>query len=177
MKKIFISFSIIILTACSSMYYDEYYKLDANYLKQRQVSTRYFETNNEKELRIASVQLLQDLGYIISESNTQLGYVTAHKEREALNDAQKAALVTTNVLLALFGGTPNNNYPVAKQFIVTLVTSKSNTRQGYNVRVEFASVTFYSQGNSVVQRNTDEKTYQEFFEKLGQSVFLTPNDI
>ena len=177
MKKCsFLIFLIIFISGCS-ISYNEFYKLNSDYLKQRQISTRYFETNNEKELIIASAQLLQDLGYIIEESNIKLGLITASKNREILSDAKTGALTAFAVIDALFGANVNTNFPKMKELKATLISTKSNTKKGYLIIVEFSSAVYYTHGNVVLQRDTNTEIYKEFFDKLGQSVFITPNDI
>ena len=59
-----------LLSACTS--YKNLYIPDANYLARRNVETRVFDTTNTTDLLIASAQLLQDMGYTITESDMDI---------------------------------------------------------------------------------------------------------
>jgi hypothetical protein len=170
MKKILILISAFALSSCVS--YDNYYKLDAEYLTRRQLETRRFETKDEDAMLIASAQVLQDLGFTISESETKLGLITASKSREMGSTAGKIALVT----LAAFGG-GRAVYDTEQKIYVTLVSSKSRGAKGFNVRVEFARMIWNNQGETRIERIRDRNIYSDFFDRLGQSLFLTANDI
>lgn len=173
MKKYsFLIFLIYIFIVGCSISYESFYKLDNKYLERRQLETRFFETNDEDKMLVASVQVLQDLGYIISESNISLGIITGTKNRDAGSIGEKVGAI---FVAALFGGTPV--YDVSQQIYVTLVSTKSKIKKGYNIRVEFATIIYNNQGNFRVERRLEPEIYKEFFDKLSQSVFLTANDL
>lgn len=167
---IFIIVSACILMTGCSVSYDSYYKLDENYLQRRQMETRYFETGDEENMLIASAQVLQDLGYIISETDMKLGVITGTKNREAGSAAQTAGAIIAG---ALFGFKPI--YDVSQKIYVTLVSTKSSINNGYNIRVEFSTIIYNNQGGFRVERRLESEIYKDFFEKLSQSVFLTAN--
>lgn len=173
MKKYsFLIFLLYIFVSGCSISYNSFYKLDDKYLERRQLETKFFETNDEDKILSSSVQVLQDLGYIISETNMYLGIITGTKNRDAGSTGQKiGALITA----ALFGATPV--YDVSQQIYVTLVSSKSKGNKGYNIRVEFATIIYNNIGTYRVERRLEPNIYKEFFEKLSQSVFLTANDL
>lgn len=171
MNKFILVCVCALIGGCAS--YADYYKLDADYLQRRQLETRYFETSDEKAIVVASAQLLQDLGFTLEESETSLGLLTASKDREAAPVAQKVGII---VLSALAGTQPI--YDVKQRIYVTLVSSKNGKKNGYNVRVEFARVIVDNQGTSRAERLiADKKIYDDFFDKLSQSVFLTANSL
>ena len=170
MKKI-LSLPLIplfLLTGCAS--YKDYYKLDNQYLARRQLETRYFETNDEKSILTASAQVLQDLGFSIEESETKLGLITGSKEREPYSTCGKVL-----VALAILGG--SKVYDTKQKIYVTLVSTKNATKRGYNIRVEFARVIWDNTNRSRIEKIQDHETYQTFFDKLSQSVFLTANNL
>lgn len=173
MKKIFTYFLLsffIILSGCKS--YDNYYKLDEHYLARRQLETKRYETTDEESLLIASAQVLQDLGFTIDESETKLGLITANKDREAGSTSLKVSLV---VLSALAG--TQAVYDVNQKIYVTVVSTKSHSNKGYNVRIEFARVIWNNYNEARIEKIQDEEIYKDFFDKLSQSVFLTANNI
>lgn len=178
MKKTLFLFLFLLLlfslcvSGCAIVDYTTFYKLDDQYLERRQLETKFFETDNEEQMLISSVQVLQDLGYIISESNMSLGIVTGSKQREAGSDGQKAAAILALVFLGV-----DTIYDVSQDIYVTLVSTQSKTRKGYNIRVEFASIIYNNKGGYRVVRYLEPEIYKEFFDKLSQSVFLTANDL
>ena len=171
MKKIIsIILPLFLLFGCAS--YDDYYKLDEQYLARRQLETRNFETKDEELLLSSSAQVLQDLGFTLDETETKLGLITANKDREAGSTGQKVGII---FLAALAGTQPI--YDVQQKIYVTLVSTKSKTNQGYNIRVEFARIIWDNMKNARVEKISDEEIYQDFFSKLSQSVFLTAHNI
>ena len=171
MKKFIAIFSsAFLLFSCAS--YQNYYKLDEEYLARRQLETARFETNDEAAILSASAQVLQDLGFTIDESETKLGLITASKNREAGSTGGKVALA----ILAGFAGT-TPVYDTEQKIYTTLVTNKSREAKGYNVRIEFARVIWNNMNQSRIQKIQDPEIYQDFFDKLSQSLFLNANSI
>ena len=158
------------LFSCAS--YENYYKLDENYLYRRQLETARFETDDESTILSASANVLQDLGFTLDETETKLGLITAYKNREATSKGAQTALV---ILAALGGTTPV--YDTEQKIYTTLVSTKSKESKGYNVRVEFARVIWNNFNESRIEKIEDPEIYQDFFDKLSQSLFLTAHSI
>jgi len=159
-----------VLSACTS--YKNLYIPDADYLSRRNIETRVFNTTNTKELLVASAQLLQDMGYTITESDMEIGVITASKLREKGTVAGKTVLT---VLAALNG--QKAVYEDKQKFFVSIVNTKTNDKQ-IKTRVTFARIVYDNLGNVVqIEKLDDTKLYTEFFDKLSQSVFLTANNI
>lgn len=169
MKKLLVClFFLLNLYGCAS--YQNYYKLDEDYLKRRQMETRFFEVKDEEKMLISASQVLQDMEFIIDESETKLGLITASKNKEVGNSAGKVAVI---FLAALGGSQPI--YDVEQKIYVTIVSTKHSN--GYNLRADFSRIIWNNMGEARVEKINDEETYQGFFEKLNQSVFLTENDL
>lgn len=159
-----------LVSACAS--YKDLYIPDAKYLERRNVETRVFDTANTKELLIASAQLLQDMDYTITESDTDIGVITATKNRQAGTTAGKVAI---SVLAALNG--KKAVYDDKQKFYVSIVNTKANKNQT-KTRVTFARIVYDNLGNvSRIEKLDNPTLYTEFFDKLAQSVFLTANNI
>ena len=171
MKKIIgIIFISIFLSACAS--YKNLYQPDENYLARRSIETRVFDTANTRELLISSAQLLQDMGYTITESDMEIGLITASKTREEGSAAGKVVLT----FLAALNGQPAV-YEDSQKIYVSIVTTKLNDTQ-VKTRATFARIVYDNYGNIVkIEKLEDNDLYVEFFDKLGQSVFLTANNI
>ena len=171
MKKFFVvCLCVIGLAGCVS--YGDYYKLDENYLARRQMETMRFETNDETTILSASAGVLQDLGFTLDETETKLGLITAYKNREASTTGAKAAIIMLSAM--------NKTQPVydtEQKIFVTLVSTKSRESAGYNVRISFARTIWNNMHESRTQKIDDPKIYQEFFDKLSQSLFLTAHEL
>ena len=171
MKQIVtIILAALLFAACAS--YNNLYVPDPNYLERRNIETRIFDTTNTKDLLIASAQLLQDMGYTITESDMEIGVITANKTREKGSTAGKAVLT----FLAALNGQPAI-YEDTQKFYVSIVNTKVNDNQ-IKTRVTFARIIYNNLGTVMkIEKLNDNKLYVEFFDKLSQSVFLTANNI
>jgi len=169
MKK-YLLLLFLLLSACSRNY-DNLYLMPENYLAVRQIETRKYTTQNEKEVLVAVAQVLQDLGYTIVESETKLGILTADANRLPDN---MGGQITLAVLFALSGQQPMVD---TEQLIsATVVTNKDNN--GVSVRVSFARIIYNTNPSQTrLQKITDKEIYKTFFKKLDQSIFLTGHTI
>ena len=160
----------MLLSGCVT--YENYYRLNDNYMQQREKQTRKVDVEDEKVILTAASQIFQDLGYLIDESEKHLGLISASKDREA-----GAGLIGTvgAVMTALLIGV----YPAqdVRQKIFATLTLAKDKISGYNVRVSFNRIVWNDRGGSRLETIEDTKTYTDFFEKLDKSVFLTNNDL
>jgi len=147
-------------------------------LKDRQLQTRSFDTD-EKTLLSASAAVLQDFGFNINESETDLGLIACSKQREAVSQSQIAGAI----LLALFTGVvaPVDDEQLIRASLVTRPiqidkTDKSKCQTA--VRVTFQRIVSNTQGRITRREGINEpKIYQEFFDKLSQSLFLEAHQL
>ena len=143
-------------------------------LHNRQMQTRRFGTKDEHKLESASAQVLQDLGFQIDESQTTLGLIVASKSRDATETRQVVAAVAL-ALLARGATMPIDKLQrIRASLIVKQVDNGSDTI----VRVTLQRTVWDNHNN--ISKNepiNDPKIYQEFFDKLGQSAFLTAQEI
>lgn len=176
MKKLLFFLTVVVLFSGCANTQQNLYTLDKDYLERRNIETRVFDTKNEKELLTASAQVLQDLGYSIKESNVNLGLITAEKNSDVTTKAGKVALTTLSILSIAAGGS-ETTYEDVQKFYVNIVTTPTKEKTT-KVRVLFTRKSWDNKGNLFkVEKITDTKTYQQFFDKLSQSVFLTANGI
>jgi hypothetical protein len=169
---------IFFISGCVSTIPKEALQLSPESLKLRQLQTKRFDTD-EKTLLSASAALLQDLGFNIDETTTEVGVVTCSK----LRDATSAGQIIGAVVLALLTGavTPVDKEQLIRASIVTRPirineTDKADCQTA--VRVTFQRIVTNTQ-NQVTRREciTEEKIYQEFFDKLSKSLFLEANNL
>jgi len=86
-------------------------------LKDREAQTRYFDTGGEQMLLSAGAQVLQDLGFNLDESETDLGVIVGSKHRDATDGGQIAAAFTMALLFGVH--MPTDSDQVIRVSLVT----------------------------------------------------------
>jgi len=143
-------------------------------LAQRQMQTRKYETKDEAKILSACAGLLQDMGFNIDESETELGVITSSKTRSAVSAGQQV----TAVLVAAFLGVymPTDKEQKMRASVITRPTGEE--REYIAVRVTFQRIVWSSQGQvSISESLTDPEIYREFFDKLSKAIFLEAQEI
>jgi hypothetical protein len=141
-------------------------------LAQRQLQTRHFDTGDEILLLQSSAAVLQDLGFNVDESETGLGVVVGSKDRDATEAGQVAAAVAVGILLGAHMPVDRN-----QRIRASLVTRPAGNERT-TVRVTFQRQVWNTDGQlSKAELIDDAQIYQEFFDRLSQSVFLTANEV
>jgi hypothetical protein len=176
MKKMYslILLSVFILAGCQTKIPKEALELSPQSLEMRQLQTRYFDTTDEQTLLVSSAGLLQDLGFNIDESETELGFILGSKDRDAKNAGQIAGAI---LLAALTGAyMPTDDHQKMRACVLTHPAGENNQRIA--ARVTFQRIVWNTQGQiSTRECITDPEVYQEFFSKLSKAVFLEANEI
>ena len=152
-------------------------------VQQRQIETRRYDGISETDLLTASTNVLQDLGFIIENSETELGVITASKKRDITDTGEIAlsAFMTAWLLLMWFPMI----FPVKKDqtFRASLVVRPvfdSNDKtidDSHLVRITFQSIVRDTFDKTILVKPVDFGTYQGFFEKLSKSIFLEAQEI
>jgi hypothetical protein len=159
---------LLCLAACAQGVPKDALQLSPDSLQRRQLQTRVFETEDEMQLLSASAALLQDLGFNLDESETELGIIVASKERDATEAGQVAGAV---LLAVLIGYIPDIDDE--QRIRASLVTRRLEDRNGYAVRLTMQRIVWTDSGLVSKTEPLDEpEIYQEFFAKLSKSVFL-----
>jgi len=141
-------------------------------LAERQLQTRRYETNDEAKILSACIAHLQDLGFNLDESETELGVIVTSKERSAVEAWQ----VIGSVLAAALTG---SSVPIEKkQKIRACVVTRPVGKNSIIVRVTFQRIVWDTYDH-ITRRECigDPKQYQEFFEKLSKSIFLEAQEL
>ena len=174
----FLSLTIAIV-GCASIPKD-FLKLSPNSLEKRQLQTRQYDTIDEELIISSCAGVLQDLGFMLEESETKLGLIVASKDRDATNAGQ-VALATLSVILSALGGSSSNAYETiddVQKIRASVVTKPSLDGSKMVVRVTFQRIVWNKRGDiSRMETIDDSKLYQGFFERLSKSIFLEAQKI
>jgi len=167
------SLSLLLISGCGSIPKDALL-LTHESLQQRQLQTKRFDTADEEMILSASAALLQDLGFTIQESETELGVLLGTKNRSATDAGQITAAVTMAVLFGVNMATDKEQ--LMRASVVTHPIGNPVT--SIAVRVTFQRIVWNTRNEITKQELlTDESIYVEFFQKLSKSVFLEANEL
>jgi hypothetical protein len=166
-------FTAALLCGCATGVPDDALRLSPETLEQRQLQTRRFDGIAESDILAASAGGLQDLGFNLDESETELGVLVASKKRSARDARQVAAAL----LLEILGWDMETD---EKQKIrASLVTrpapaaGAAGVGASHFVRITFQRVVWDTANDvSRIERLDEPALYQGFFERLSKSVFL-----
>lgn len=138
----------------------------------REIQQRSFDTLESKRIVAASAATLQDLGFTVTASSGDFGVLAASKERDAVETAEVAGQVFLAILAGLAGSYHQIVYDESQKINVSLLVSETPGGSS-NVRVIFDRHITNNQGllwrAEVIK---DEEIYQEFFDRLSESLFL-----
>lgn len=170
--SIIMVFLTVSLIACQQKIPKDALALSPESLKDRQLQTRIFETDDEKTLLTASAAVLQDLGYTIEESEVSCGVIVCARDRDVTETGEVAGSIVVGVCLGVY--VPWD----VKQHVEASLVTKPIDDTRISVRITFQHVIWNNQ-NQVSKREqiNDSEIYQEFFAKLSKSVFLTAHEI
>ncbi len=171
----------VALAACQAKTLEER-QADALALKpqslgDRQMQSRRFETKDETMILSASAGVLQDLGFTIDESSVETGLVVASKKRDAVESGQVAGAFMVALLAAAAGQQADPTFDTVQRIRVSLV-SRPVPGGAVVVRVTFQRILWDNRGRvSGAETINQADIYQQFFDKLAQSVFLEAHQI
>lgn len=172
---------LLFLGACSP-FSPEHLRLTPQSLEKRQLQTRIFDTPDESRVIAASAAVLQDLGFLIDESEKPLGLIVGSKERSAIQPLEVAGKVILAILAAAATGSDSSallSWDERQIMRICLITTPAmEGKGGISVRVTFQRIVFTNDG--LVSRSEPLGTpeiYQEFFAKLSKSLFLEAHEL
>jgi len=168
MKKIIAACVAFSLTGCVSMP-ENLLATSPKSLERRQIEARKFTGIQEPNLVSAVGSVIQDLGFTLEGSETKLGLIVAHKDR----DATQAGEVVAAVLIALLGGgqTAISRDQKVRVSVVILPTT-DKVKESWQVRATFQRIVTRTDNTQFAETLVDPKLHTEFFEKLSKAVFL-----
>lgn len=152
--------------------------LKAESLAQRQLEMRRFDTHDERMILAACSGVLQDLGFTLDESSVATGLLVASKNREAIEAGQVAGQLFMAALITAMGGYADPVWDRDQKIRISIVTKPALDRNGIVVRATFQRVVWNTKNQvSKVETISDPVIYQQFFDRLSQSVFLEAHQI
>lgn len=157
-------------------------------LQNRSLQTRKYEGISEADLLSASTGVIQDLGFIIDESETNLGLLVGSKERDANPDAKQVfSQIAGAVLTAIFtfglageAAVDAMRFDDYQKFWVTIVIRQPSHDDAmtHYVRVTFQRIVWNDHAEVARLESLDEpEMYQRFFDLLSKSVVLEGQEI
>ena len=168
----FVLFAAAVLCGCASGVPDDALRLSPESLEQRRLQTRRFDGIAEGDILAASAGVLQDLGFNLDESETELGVLVASKKRSA-RDARQIA---TALLLEILGWDMEvDEKQKIRASLVTRPATEDDANDGdsHYVRITFQRQVWDSANEvSRIERLDEPELYQGFFDRLSKSVFL-----
>ena len=164
---------LLILTGCASIPKDAF-QLSTTSLEDRQMQSRKFSTLDDKLLLSAGASVLQDLGYVIDESNVDLGVLTASKKADAKDTGQ----IIGAVMIALLTGSMTPTDDEQKIRICLILQESLDDPSSSVARITIQRIIWNTQGKiSRVESINAPELYQAFFDKLSKATFLEANQI
>jgi len=166
--------AVFFAAGCQTQVPKDALRLSPETLEQRRMQTRRFDGVSETDILSASAGVLQDLGFNLDESETELGVLVSSKRRSARIPAQ----VATAILLDIIGFEMEiDEKQKIRASLVTRPVDETSSDNFY-VRITFQRVVWDS-GNEIsrIERIESPELYQGFFDKLSKSVFLEAHKI
>ena len=149
-------------------------KLEAESMAQRQLQTRKYNTTAEDKIITTCVNVLQDTGFAIENTDAKLGTILASKQREAVESGQVAGAI---IIAVIFGVA----IPIDKNqtmYASIVVSPAASEKKASLVRITFSRLVWNDRGVvSKAERLEEPEVYQTFFTKLSKGLFLEEQNI
>ena len=149
-------------------------KLEPESMAQRQLQTRKYNTTAEDKIITTCVNVLQDTGFAIENTDAKLGTILASKQREAVESGQVAGAI---IIAVIFGVA----IPIDKNqtmYASIVVSPAASEKKASLVRITFSRLVWTDRGVvSKAERLEEPEVYQTFFTKLSKGLFLEAQNI
>ena len=144
----------------------------------RALQSRRFDTRDESIILQAVAGVFQDLGFQIDESRPQVGLIAGSKDRSAVEAAQ----VAVQVLLVFLAAASRSQHRVVmdrdQRIRIAVVVRPVPNQPSLVARATMQRVVLNTDNQMTrIETMDDPQLYQEFFNMLAQSVFLTAHEI
>ncbi len=149
-------------------------KAEPDSMAQRQLPTRKYNTTAEDKIITTCVNVLQDTGFAIENTDAKLGTILASKQREAVESGQVAGAIIIAVIFGVAVPIDKNQTMYAS----IVVSPAASEKKASLVRITFSRLVWNDRGVvSKAERLEDPEVYQTFFTKLSKGLFLEAQNI
>lgn len=139
----------------------------------RSIQIRRFDTLNKEKMISAATQVMQDLGFTVTEANSEIGVISGFKNRDAEEVGQVAFEVVITILAAIGGSSHNPTWDKDQVIRTSIMVIPIENSKQIDVRVSFAREITNNHGQLWrTEVILEPELYQEFFRKFSQSTFL-----
>jgi len=149
-------------------------KLEPESMAQRQLQTRKYNTTAEDKIITTCMNVLQDTGFTVENTDAKLGTILASKQREAVESGQVAGAIIVAVIFGVAIPIDKNQTMYAS----IVVSPAASEKKASLVRITFSRLVWNDRGVvSKAERLEDPEVYQTFFTKLSKGLFLEAQNI
>jgi hypothetical protein len=183
-KVFFVVFLCVGMVGCATIP-KGFLRASEQSLKDRQLQMRQYETKDQEKIVSSVAGVLQDLGFILDNSETELGFVAASKRADATSGGQMAAAVMADTLgiAAALIGAPCYTNAVSRcdkeQMVkASVIVQPSLDGKKTVVRVTFQRIVWnMSNLISRIETVNEPTIYQKFYDSLSKAIFLEAEQI
>ena len=150
-------------------------KPSETYLQKRELQMRQYDTTDQVKIITSVAGVLQDLGFTLDASETEVGFVAASKKADATSGGQVVGAVLLDILV---GGNNTSRCDKSQVLKASVITKPSLDGKKTVVRVTFQRVV-WNMANQVsrVETLSDPIMYQKFYDSLSKAIFLEAQKI
>jgi len=180
LKLFLVIFSCLGVIGCATTLPKGFLKPSDNCLQNRALQMRQYDTADEQKIITAVAGVLQDLGFTLDDSETEVGFVAASKKADATDAGQVAGAAFADIFVALLGGYSNAsaNVDAVQHVKASVITKPSLEGKKIVVRVTFQRIVWnVSKQISRVETINDPVIYQKFYDGLSKAIFLEAQQI
>jgi hypothetical protein len=155
-------------------------KPSAGNLETRQLQIRQYATKDQVQIITAVAGVLQDLGFTLDESESELGLVSASKKADASRKGEKFLAGLADFLGALSGSSSNISETLDDtQVVKASVIAKPSLDEGKTVvRITIQRIVWTQGGQiSKVESVKEPGIYEKFYDSLSKAIFLEAQKI
>jgi hypothetical protein len=168
---------LLMLNNCAPMFPRAALQLATENGGQRLLQSRQFDTD-EPTLLSAGTAVLQDLGFMIEDSEPAYGLISCSKHRDAGRTEQIIGAFALAVLTGVVPSVDRDQYIRASVATQPVVVDTDSAKCRTAVRVSFQRIVRNQMGKvSRLESLVEPQMYREFFEKLSRSLFLEAHEL
>ncbi|MBU1999430.1 MAG: hypothetical protein KKE64_08075 [Candidatus Omnitrophica bacterium] len=179
LKRVNIIFLCLGIVGCASIP-TGFLKPSEGYLQKRELQMKQYDTTDQEKIITSVAGVLQDLGFTLDDSETDVGFVAASKKADATNKGQVAGAMFLDILAALGGSSGNATAQTDRSQVIkaSVISKLSLGGDKIVVRVTFQRIV-WNRANQIsrVETLSDPAMYQKFYDSLSKAIFLEAQKI